>query len=223
MLRYRPRSDSQEEETEEVPDFDTLPRVYVERTLAIIKPDAVHKSEEIEDVILKEGFTILQKRRLQLTQEQCSNFYADQHGKAIFPRLIIFMSSGPIIALTLARTNAIAHWKSLMGQITDMESVETETKRAKYGTSELKNAFHGSDSFPAAEREIKFMFPNSVIEPTPSKESTQEYLSRYVNPTLLRGLTELCKHKPFNPCVWLADWLMKNSPNNPQICEGAIM
>lgn len=60
MLRYRPRSDSQEEETEEVPDFDTLPRVYVERTLAIIKPDAVHKSEEIEDVILKEGFTILQ-------------------------------------------------------------------------------------------------------------------------------------------------------------------
>lgn len=60
MLRYRPRSDSQEEETEEVPDFDTLPRVYVERTLAIIKPDAIHKSEEIEDVILKEGFTILQ-------------------------------------------------------------------------------------------------------------------------------------------------------------------
>uniref|UniRef100_A0A3B4TKP8 Nucleoside diphosphate kinase B n=1 Tax=Seriola dumerili TaxID=41447 RepID=A0A3B4TKP8_SERDU len=210
-------------------------RIYVERTLAIIKPDAIHESEKIEDVILKSEFTILQKRKLQLTPEQCSDFYADQYGKFFFPSLTAFMSSGPIIALTLARNNAIAHWKSIIGPVNSTKAKEThpECLRARYGTSDLKNALHGSESFHAAEREIKFMFPNSVIEPFPSRERIEEYLSRYVNPTLLRGLTELCKHKPHNPCplfiavnitftmlfVWLADWLVKNNPNKPQICD----
>ncbi|XP_058505145.1 nucleoside diphosphate kinase homolog 5-like [Solea solea] len=203
-------------------DGNVYPHIYVERTLAIIKPDAIHKSEEIEDIILKSGFTVLQKRRLQLSLEQCSDFYADQHGKFFFPDLTGFMSSGPIIAMTLACHNAVAHWKSLIGPVNSNMAKETnpDCLRAKYGTSDLKNALHGSKSFHAAEREIKFMFPNSVIESIPSKEATEEYLNRYVNPTLLRGLTELCKHKPLNPCVWLADWLMQNSPNNPQICDG---
>ncbi|XP_026214249.1 nucleoside diphosphate kinase homolog 5 isoform X2 [Anabas testudineus] len=200
------------------------PRIYVERTLALIKPDAIHKAEEIEDIILKSGFIILQ-RKLQLSPEQCSDFYADQYGKLFFPSLTAFMSSGPIVALTLARDNAIAHWKSIIGPVNSIKAKEThpECLRAKYGTSDLKNALHGSDSSHAAEREIKFMFPNSVIEPLPSKEATKEYLSRYVNPTLLCGLTELCKNKPHNPCIWLADWLIKNSPNKPLICEGPIV
>ncbi|KAG7517748.1 nucleoside diphosphate kinase-like 5 isoform X1 [Solea senegalensis] len=203
-------------------DRYSYPRIHVERTLAIIKPDAIHQSDEIEDVILKSGFTVLQRRRLQLRPEQCSDFYADQYGKFFFPNLTAFMSSGPIIAMTLACNNAIARWKSLIGPVNSVKAKQThpECLRAKYGTSDLKNALHGSESFHAAEREIKFMFPNSVIESIPSREATEEYLNRYVNPTLLRGLTELCKHKPLNPCVWLADWLMKNSPNNPQICDG---
>ncbi|XP_019966483.2 nucleoside diphosphate kinase homolog 5 [Paralichthys olivaceus] len=198
---------------------DSYHRIYVERTLALIKPDAIHRSEEIEDVILKAGFAVLQNRKLQLSPEQCSDFYADQYGKYFFPNLTAFMSSGPIIALTLARSNAIAHWKSLMGPVNSTKAREThpECLRAKYGTTDLKNALHGSESFDAAEREIKFMFPNSVIEPLPSREETEEYLSKHVNPTLVRGLTELCKHKPLNPCVWLAHWLMKNCPNMPQI------
>nr|XP_019966483.1 PREDICTED: nucleoside diphosphate kinase homolog 5-like [Paralichthys olivaceus] len=198
---------------------DSYHRIYVERTLALIKPDAIHRSEEIEDVILKAGFAVLQNRKLQLSPEQCSDFYADQYGKYFFPNLTAFMSSGPIIALTLARSNAIAHWKSLMGPVNSTKAREThpECLRAKYGTTDLKNALHGSESFDAAEREIKFMFPNSVIEPLPSREETEEYLSKHVNPTLFRGLTELCKHKPLNPCVWLAHWLMKNCPNMPQI------
>ncbi|XP_010733914.3 nucleoside diphosphate kinase homolog 5 [Larimichthys crocea] len=206
-------------------DQTSYPRIYVERTLAVIKPDAIHKAEEIEDIILKSGFTILQKRKLQLSPEQCSDFYADQYGKLFFPSLTAFMSSGPIIAATLARDNAIAHWKSIIGPVNSIKAREThpECLRAKYGTNDLKNALHGSESFNAAEREIKFMFPNSVIEPFPSREATEEYLSRHVNPTLLLGLTELCKNKPHNPCIWLADWLIKNNPNKPQIYEGDIV
>ncbi|XP_030001497.1 nucleoside diphosphate kinase homolog 5 [Sphaeramia orbicularis] len=200
-------------------------RVYVERTLALIKPDAIHKTEEIEDIILKSGFTILQKRKLQFSPEQCSDFYADQYGKLFFPSLTAFMSSGPTFALTLARDNAIAHWKSIIGPASCTKAREShpECLRAKYGTSDLRNALHGSESFRTAVREIKFIFPNSVIEPFPTRQVTEEYLSRHVNPTLLRGLTELCKHKPFNPCIWLADWLMKHNPNKPQVCDGVIV
>ncbi|XP_077589527.1 nucleoside diphosphate kinase homolog 5-like isoform X2 [Stigmatopora nigra] len=174
-----------------------FPRIYVERTLAIIKPDAIHKSEEIEDIILTSGFTILQKRKLQLSPEQCSDFYTEHHGKLTFPKLTAYMSSGPIIALTLAGDNAIAHWKAIIGPGRDFES-HPDCLRARYGTSELENALHGSESFHVAEREIKFMFPNTLTVPT--REETEEYLSRYVNQTLLQGLTELCKHKPLNPC-----------------------
>ncbi|XP_037531807.1 nucleoside diphosphate kinase homolog 5 [Nematolebias whitei] len=198
--------------------------IYAERTLAIIKPDAIHKSEEIEDVILKSGFIILQKRMLQLSPEQCSDFYADQYGKLIFPSLTAFMSSGPVVALTLARDDAVARWKSIIGpaNITKAKETHPECLRAKYGSSDLHNALHGSDSFHAAVREIKFMFPNTTIELFPSRETTEEYLSKYVTPVLLRGLTELCKEKPLNPRIWLADWLMKNNPDQPQICDGVM-
>uniref|UniRef100_A0A672I635 Nucleoside diphosphate kinase B n=1 Tax=Salarias fasciatus TaxID=181472 RepID=A0A672I635_SALFA len=183
--------------------MDQTPRIYVERTLAIIKPDAFDKAEEIEDVIIKSGFTILQKRTLQLSPEQCSDFYADQFGTHFFPRLTAFMSSGPIFAMTLARNDAIAHWNSIIGppNITKARDSHPDCLRAKYGSSDLKNAVHGSESLDAAVREIKFMFPTSVIEPFPSREAPEDYLRRCVNPILLRGLTELCKEKPLNPCL----------------------
>ncbi|XP_029918322.1 nucleoside diphosphate kinase homolog 5 [Myripristis murdjan] len=200
-------------------------RIYVERTLALIKPDAIHKAEEIEDIILKSGFTILQKRRLQLSPQECSDFYADQFGQPFFPSLTAFMSSGPIMALTLACDNAVAHWKAIIGPDNSAKARETHPQclRARYGTSDLHNALHGSETLTAAEREIKYIFPNSVIEPIPMGDAAKEYLSKYVNPTLLRGLTELCKLKPLNPCIVLADWLIKNNPNKPQIYEGTIV
>ncbi|XP_057706625.1 nucleoside diphosphate kinase homolog 5 isoform X2 [Corythoichthys intestinalis] len=163
----------------------------------------------------------LSKRKIQLTPEQCSDFYAEHYGKLNFPSLTAYMSSGPIIALTLARYNAIAYWKSIIGPAKATEW-PIDSLRGKYGTSDLQNAVHGSESFCAATREIKYMFPNTLIEPFPTKEEPEEYLSRYVKQTLLQGLTELCKQKPRNPCVWLADWLIKNNPNGPQIFDGAV-
>ncbi|KAI7801620.1 nucleoside diphosphate kinase homolog 5 [Triplophysa rosa] len=195
------------------------PRIFVERTLALIKPDAVHKADEIEDIILTSGFTILQKRKLQLSPEQCSDFYAEHYGKLYFPHLTVFMSSGSVVALALARHQAIATWKAIMGPVNSIKARETQPDclRARFGTCDLRNAVHGSDSFSAAEREIRFMFPNSVIEPIPMGEAAKDYLNRYVNPTLLNGLTELCKKKPADPFTWLADWLMENNPNKPKI------
>ncbi|XP_051505301.1 nucleoside diphosphate kinase homolog 5-like isoform X2 [Myxocyprinus asiaticus] len=203
----------------------SAPRIFVERTLALIKPDAIHKADEVEDIILRCGFTILQKRKLHLSPEQCSDFYIEHYGKLFFPHLTAFMSSGPVVALALARHQAIATWKSIMGPVSSIKAREThpDCLRARFGTCDLRNAVHGSESSFAAEREIRFIFPNSVIEPIPMGDTTKDYLSRYVSPTLLNGLTELCKRKPADPYTWLADWLLNNNPNKPKISAGTVV
>ncbi|XP_030069422.1 nucleoside diphosphate kinase 5 [Microcaecilia unicolor] len=202
-----------------------LPQIYVERTLALIKPDAIHRAEEIEDIILRKGFTIIQKRKLQLSPEQCSDFYAEQYGKMFFPSLTAFMSSAPIIAMTLARQQAISYWKELIGPTNSITAKETHPSslRALYGTDDLRNAVHGSSSFSSAEREIRFMFPNAIIEPIPAGQAAKDFLAIFVNPTLLVGLTELCKQKPADPIVWLADWLLEHNPNKPKVMEKVIV
>nr|XP_033782716.1 nucleoside diphosphate kinase homolog 5 isoform X1 [Geotrypetes seraphini] len=201
------------------------PQIYVERTLALIKPDAVHRAEEIEDIILRTGFTIIQKRKLQLSPEQCSDFYAEQYGKMFFPSLTAFMSSAPIVAMTIARQNAVAYWKELMGPTNSLIAKETHptSLRAVFGNDDLRNAVHGSSSFTSAEREIRFMFPNAIIEPIPVGQAAKDFLTIFVNPTLLIGLTELCKQKPEDPIIWLANWLLDHNPNKPKVMENVIV
>ncbi|ELU16784.1 hypothetical protein CAPTEDRAFT_177417 [Capitella teleta] len=195
------------------------PQIYVERTLAIIKPDAVKHAEEIEDIILNSGFTILQKRRVHLTPEQASEFYVEHYGKLFFPSLVAYMSSGPVIALALARENAISHWRMLVGPTSVTEAKEThpDSLRALYGTDQQRNGLHGSDSYTSAEWEVRFFFPDSIVEPIAVGQAARDYLARSVNPTLLKGLTQLCKKKPDDPVVWLADWLLENNPNKPRV------
>ncbi|XP_055980654.1 nucleoside diphosphate kinase homolog 5 [Sorex fumeus] len=201
------------------------PQIYIERTLAIIKPDIVDKEEEIKDIILRSGFTIVQRRKLRLSPEHCSNFYVEQYGKMFFPNLTAYMSSGPLVAMILARYQAISYWKELLGPSNSLEAKEThpESLRAIYGTDDLRNALHGSKDFIAAEREIRFLFPEVIVEPIPVGHAAQDYLNLYVKPTLLRGLTELCKEKPPDPFVWLADWLLKNNPNKPKLGQHPVI
>uniref|UniRef100_A0A8D0DV40 Nucleoside diphosphate kinase homolog 5 n=1 Tax=Salvator merianae TaxID=96440 RepID=A0A8D0DV40_SALMN len=201
------------------------PQIYVERTLAIIKPDIVNKEVEIEDIILRSGFTIVQKRKLHLSPEQCSNFYVDQYGKMFFPNLTAYMSSGPSIAMVLARHNAISFWKELLGPSSSIVAREThpDSLRAIYGMDDLRNGLHGSMNFSSAEREIRFMFPEVIIEPIPVGQAAKDYLNLYVTPTLLKGLTELCKKKPADPLTWLADWLIEHNPNTPKLRNTVIV
>ncbi|RUS83718.1 hypothetical protein EGW08_008514 [Elysia chlorotica] len=195
------------------------PHIYVERTLAIIKPDALHKAEEIEDIIQRSGFAILQKRRVHLTPEQASDFYAEHYGKLFFPSLVAYMSSGPIITLMIAKDKAISYWRELIGPTNTIKARQThpECLRAIYGTDDQRNALHGSDSFSSAQREIRFFFPDCIVEPVATGQAAKDYLSKFVNPTLLKGLTDLAKKKPEDPVLWLADWLLENNPNKPKV------
>ncbi|CAF0839638.1 unnamed protein product [Rotaria sp. Silwood1] len=195
--------------------------ILVERTLALVKPDAVNKADEIETIILKHGFTVLQKRRITLTAEQCSDFYSEHYGKKFFPSLVAFMTSAPIVAMVLAKENAIQEWRDLIGPTNSNVAKEKfpDSIRALYGTNEQKNAVHGSDSAVSAEREIRFFFPNCIVEPIPTGQPARDYLEQNVNQTLIKALTALCKEKPKDPVLWLADKLMEINPYKPKLSQ----
>ena len=131
-------------------------------TLAIIKPNAVRREDEIVELLEQKGFCVLQRRCVRLTSEQASEFYTEHYGKMFFPALVTFMSSGPIIALILAKNNAIEDWRNFMGPTNSMNAriAAPESLRAKYGIDEMRNGFHGSDGSLTAEREIRFFFPD---------------------------------------------------------------
>ncbi|CAF0999287.1 unnamed protein product [Rotaria magnacalcarata] len=193
--------------------------IFVERTLALVKPDAINKADEIETIILNHGFTVLEKRRIILTAEQCSDFYSEHYGKKFFPSLVAFMTSAPIVAMVLAKENAVQQWRDLIGPTNSNVAKEThpDSIRALFGTNEQKNAAHGSDSAVSAEREIRFFFPNCVVEPIPTGPPATDYLEQNVNKTLIKALTALCKEKPKDPVVWLADKLIEINPYKPKL------
>lgn len=193
--------------------------ITVEKTLCMIKPDAVARAAEIEEHILNANFTITNKRWVYLTPEQCSEFYNEHSSKIFFPSLVAFMSSGPIIAMELAKENAIKSWRELMGPTNSHRAreISPESIRSIFGTDEQRNAVHGSDSPTSAERELRFFFSEDINEPVPRGQKARDYLDASVNPTLLKGLTELCKQKPAEPMIWLADWLLKHNPYKPKL------
>jgi nucleoside-diphosphate kinase len=131
----------------------------IERTLAIIKPDAVKKRivGKILDRIEEEGFEIIEMKMVRLTKDGARGFYAVHKGKPFFEGLTDFMSSGEIVVMALERENAIAHWRRVMGE-TDPARAQIGTLRRTYGFSIERNAVHGSDAPQTAETEIGYFF-----------------------------------------------------------------
>jgi nucleoside-diphosphate kinase len=130
-----------------------------QRTLAIIKPDAVKKKvigriiQRIED----EGFAIRAVKMVHLTKEEAKGFYVVHKDKKFYDSLTDFMSSGEIIVMLLERENAISHWREVMGA-TDPSLAKSGTIRREFGFSVERNAVHGSDSPATAEWEIDYFF-----------------------------------------------------------------
>ena len=131
----------------------------MERTFAIIKPDAVgkHHAGAIIARIEDAGFTIRAMRKLRLSQAQAEGFYAVHRGKPFFPSLTEFMASGPIIVLALEADGAIRKWRDLMGA-TDPAKAAPGTLRAEFGGSIGENATHGSDAPETAAFELGYFF-----------------------------------------------------------------
>ena len=140
----------------------------IERTLSIIKPDAVAKNVigEIYARFEQAGLRIVASKMLQLTDESAGGFYAEHQGKGFYGDLIEFVTSGPVMVQVLEGENAVALNRELMGATNPTEAAPG-TIRADFANSIDANAVHGSDSPSSAEREVNYFFKSEEICPRP--------------------------------------------------------
>ena len=131
----------------------------IEKTLSIIKPDAVSKNiiGKIISRFEDNGLEIIAAKLIRLSDDEASGFYAEHQGKPFFNALKDFMTSGPVFVQVLQGENAISKNRELMGD-TDPAKAEVGSIRSDFASSIDANAVHGSDSKESAEREINYFF-----------------------------------------------------------------
>lgn len=131
-----------------------------ERTLGIIKPDAVGKMGQVLDLICQNGFLITQLKMCRLSKNEAFEFYKEHQHRDFFNQLVDFMTSGPVVAFELMGVGAIQKWRQLLGPTDSAQarSQEPLSIRARFGTDNTRNACHGSDSLESAARECEFFF-----------------------------------------------------------------
>ncbi|KAM7410496.1 hypothetical protein PAMA_001778 [Pampus argenteus] len=135
-----------------------------ERTLALIKPDAVTKIGDVLELIYISNLIVTKAKMTQLTCSQAADFYVEHQSKPFFSNLVQFVSSGPVVAMELMGDEAMSIWRSLLGP-TDSAVARREAPqcaRAQFGADGIKNVGHGSDSLAAAARELEFFFPSTI-------------------------------------------------------------
>ncbi|XP_046701253.1 thioredoxin domain-containing protein 6 isoform X3 [Silurus meridionalis] len=156
----------------------------VERTLALIRPNAARENrDEILANIRKAGFTVAMQKEVTLTEEQVLQFYGQQKDEENFQSLLTTMTSGPVLALVLAKVGAVEHWRNMLGpkDPTQAKQEQPDSLRAQFTwESEYVNQLHGSMSVEAAAQEISYFFPTectlAVIKPDTSEELREKIL-----------------------------------------------
>ena len=131
----------------------------MEKTLALIKPDAVERNiiGKILVMIENDNFKIKHMKLTQMSEQLAKKFYAIHEGKSFYGKLIKYMTSGSIIALVLEKENAVASYRQLIGA-TDPTKAEDNTIRKLYALDKSSNSVHGSDSIENAKLEISIIF-----------------------------------------------------------------
>lgn len=136
----------------------------MERTFAIIKPDAVAAGQagEILAIIQKAGFKIIGMKMKRLSQIEAEGFYAVHKERPFYGSLVKFMTEGPVVVLALEAADAIKKWRDTMGA-TNPENAAEGTIRKMFATSIERNCVHGSDAPETAAQEIPFFFTTSEL------------------------------------------------------------
>ncbi|MDB4846122.1 nucleoside-diphosphate kinase [Pelagibacteraceae bacterium] len=131
----------------------------LERTLSIIKPDAVERNleNEIKEIFKNKGFNVIKDKKVQIAKSEAEQFYKVHETKPFYNDLCAYLSSGPIVVMILEKENAVLGNRELMGA-TNPKEADEGTIRKKYGISIDKNSVHGSDSVENAKIEIDFFF-----------------------------------------------------------------
>ena len=133
----------------------------IEKTLSIIKPDAVERNlvDEIKTIFTKNNLLIKESKKIHITKEEAAEFYKVHQSKPFYNDLCNYLSSGPIVVMILEGENAVVANRKIMGA-TNPKEAEENTIRKLYGISIDKNSVHGSDSIDNEKKEIDFFFSN---------------------------------------------------------------
>ena len=133
----------------------------IEKTLSIIKPDAVERNliDEIKSIFKNNNLQIKNDKKIHLTKEEAAEFYKVHQSKPFYNDLCNYLSSGPIVVMILEGQDAVVKNRKIMGA-TDPKKADDNTIRKLYGISIDKNSVHGSDSIENANKEINFFFKN---------------------------------------------------------------
>ena len=136
----------------------------IERTLFIVKPDAVSRglTGKILAHVEDKGFRIVEARFGRLQREDAQNFYAEHQGKGFYNELVDFMTSGPVMLSCLERESAVAFLRETIGA-TDPAQAAEGTIRKLYAESKGRNSVHASDSLASADREVKLFFGAAAL------------------------------------------------------------
>ena len=131
----------------------------LEKTLSIIKPDAVERNldNEIKEIFKSKGFLIIKEKKIQIEKSEAEKFYKVHETKPFYDDLCNYLSSGPVLVMVLKKENAIADNRKIMGS-TNPHDADQGTIRKQFGISIDKNSVHGSDSKENAQKEISFFF-----------------------------------------------------------------
>ena len=131
----------------------------IERTLSIIKPDAVERNleDEIKKIFIDNGFKISKSKKIKIEKSEAEKFYKVHETKPFYNDLCSYLSSGPIVVMIIEKDNAVLDNRELMGA-TNPKEAKDGTIRKKFGISIDKNSIHGSDSLENAKIEIDFFF-----------------------------------------------------------------
>ena len=133
----------------------------LEKTLSIIKPDAVERNliQDIKNIFIKNNLKIKDSKKIHISRDEAAEFYKVHQSKPFYNDLCAYLSSGPILVMILEGENAVAQNRKIMGA-TNPKEAEENTIRKLYGLSIDKNSVHGSDSIDNAKKEIDFFFKN---------------------------------------------------------------
>ena len=132
-----------------------------EKTLSIIKPDAVERNliDKIKKIFIEKKLNIKESKKIQISKDEAAEFYKVHQSKPFYNDLCAYLSSGPIVVMILEGKNAVVENRKIMGA-TNPKDAEENTIRKLYGISIDKNSVHGSDSPENAKKEIDFFFKN---------------------------------------------------------------
>jgi len=201
----------------------------LERTLALVLPDVVAHVAEVQDIIVRHGFTIIATQQVNLSAERLELLLAQDRDSPIFADRVRYMSSGPVVAMVLCKPAAVDSWLKLIGPV-ESSTEHPHLLRSQFSSDSVRIAFYGSMTAEAARTEITQLFPQLPVEDIPKLPVVHEFFmkkspprpfadaSKSFNDVLVEGLTQLCRVKPLGDeaVTWFAQWLLRNNPNKPQ-------